>query len=200
MTLTMAIDFFYEYIVNAAGFPGEPESQVSVFLVVVEVISCLPSLIMEQISIPVVAIPWITNDIAIQLQQGNGRQVAGKASRAALLPYVLQVPTLSPKFRIQLILNPLRHRSLLGKHSLMLFSLPSQRQKNWRKKNDRNDNSERRGGGIDEERGCRCGRTRYEMEGMGRPPEMEPGLDHGALIRYEMSAGDEVKGAGQSKT
>ncbi|KAB8291374.1 hypothetical protein EYC80_010053 [Monilinia laxa] len=73
-------------------------------------------------------------------------------------------------------------------------------QKNWRKRDDRNENSERRGGGIDEERGCRCGWTRYEMEGVGRPPEVEPGLDHGALIRYEMSAGDEMKGAGQGQT
>ena len=28
----------------------------------------------------------------------------------------------------------------------------------------------------------------YEMEGVGRPLEMELGLDHGALIRYERCA------------
>lgn len=45
------------------------------------------------------------------------------------------------------------------------------------------------GGGGDGGEGCKCGRMRFEMEGVGRPPELEPGYDHGALIRYEMSVG-----------
>ncbi|KAA8567016.1 hypothetical protein EYC84_010102 [Monilinia fructicola] len=73
-------------------------------------------------------------------------------------------------------------------------------QNNGKKGDAKNENFERRGVKIDEERGCKCGWTRYEMEGVGRPPEMEPGLDHGALIRYEMSAGHETKGAGQGQT
>lgn len=49
-----------------------------------------------------------------------------------------------------------------------------------------------RGGEIE----CTCGWIRYEMEGAGRPPFMEPGLDHGALIRCEMSTGQMVGGGG----
>jgi hypothetical protein len=43
-------------------------------------------------------------------------------------------------------------------------------------------------GGRETEGNC-CEWRRFEMEGVGRPPEMEPGLDHGALVRFEMSAG-----------
>jgi len=43
-------------------------------------------------------------------------------------------------------------------------------------------------GGRETEGSC-CEWRRFEMEGVGRPPEMESGLDHGALVRYEMSAG-----------
>ncbi|KAM3074163.1 hypothetical protein ACMFMG_003016 [Clarireedia jacksonii] len=43
--------------------------------------------------------------------------------------------------------------------------------------------------GRGEVEGPCCEWRRFEMEGVGRPSEMEPGLDHGALMRHEMSAG-----------
>lgn len=74
----------------------------------------------------------------------------------------------------------------------MLFLLRAQRQY---LKGVKEEKDEERGAVIQDkgqegrremERSC-CESRRFEMEGAGRPPEMEPGLDHCVLVRYEMS-------------
>lgn len=78
----------YEYIVNAAGCAGEPESQASIFLVVIEVISYLPGLIMEQLSISILAIPWITTtslfNCSGQWTSGSGQGIESSTTTVCL--------------------------------------------------------------------------------------------------------------------